>query len=116
MRYWTVAEAQEYLPRLRRLLGAVQSAAPGARAPTNGHGHVIPDRADAAADDARAALAELQAGDILLRDLGMGLVDFHALGGDGTTYLLCWRTSDPDVGWWHGTDEGFANRKPLPRP
>lgn len=72
-------------------------------------------RADAAADEARTALAELEAGDIVLRDLGMGLVDFHALGQDGATYLLCWRMSDPDLAWWHGTDEGYLSRKPLPR-
>ena len=45
----------------------------------------------------------------------MGLVDFHALDTDGSTYLLCWRMTDPDLAWWHGTDEGYLNRKPLPR-
>jgi hypothetical protein len=25
---------------------------------------------------------------------------------------LCWRLSDPEVAWWHGTDEGYASRKP----
>ena len=103
------------MPRLRRLISAIQTAAPGTRAPTNGHGHVDESRADVAADDARAALAELEAGDVVLRDLGMGLVDFHALDGEGTTYLLCWRMSDPDLAWWHGTDEGYLKRKPLPR-
>jgi len=114
VRYWTVDEAREYLPRLRRLLATIQTAAPAARAPTNGHGYVDQAGADSAADSARSALAELEAGDIVLRDLAMGLVDFPALAPDGTTYLLCWCAADADLGWWHGTGEGFANRKPLP--
>ena len=115
MRYWTVEEAQEYLPRLRRLLTAVQTAAPASRAPTNGHGPVTgPDVTEAVAD-ARAALAELEAGDIIVRDLTSGIIDFHALGVHGEVYLLCWRGGEDDLEWWHGVDEGFAGRKRLPR-
>lgn len=97
-------------------MSTVLAAAPGARAPTNGHGHVDSPGADKAADAARSALEELEAGNIVVRDLAMGLVDFHAQAADGTTYLLCWRLADADLGWWHGTDEGYLNRKPLPHP
>jgi hypothetical protein len=43
------------------------------------------------------------------------LIDFHARGADGVVYLLCWRLDEPDLGWWHLPEEGFAGRKPLPR-
>jgi len=28
--------------------------------------------------------------------------------------LLCWRLGEDEIGFWHGTDDGFAGRKPLP--
>ena len=49
--------------------------------------------------------------DVQLRDIGMGLVDFPAERG-GRAVWLCWRLADPSVGFWHGTDEGYATRKP----
>jgi hypothetical protein len=28
--------------------------------------------------------------------------------------LLCWRLGEEGVQYWHGVEEGFAGRKPLP--
>jgi hypothetical protein len=28
--------------------------------------------------------------------------------------LLCWHLGEEDVRYWHGVEEGFAGRKPLP--
>lgn len=109
MRYWTVEQAREYLPRLRHLVQVVQRAvAVGAAARTNGHGQEP-------GGDPKAALAELEEGDIIVRDPATGLVDFHAMGSDGVVYLLCYRLDEEDLAWWHLPEEGFAGRKPLPR-
>ncbi|MGH9155412.1 MAG: DUF2203 domain-containing protein [Acidimicrobiales bacterium] len=109
MRYWTVEEARAYLPRLRHLVEVVRRAATLAGvARSNGHGHP-PD------DDPRAALGELEEGDIVVRDPRSGLVDFHALGRDGVVYYLCYRLDEADLSWWHLPEEGFAGRKRLPR-
>jgi hypothetical protein len=48
---------------------------------------------------------------VQLRDPEMGLVDFPA-ERDGQRVWLCWRLADPEVAYWHGTDEGYASRKP----
>ena len=110
MRFWTVDEAQAYLPRLRQMLATIRGVATGAtKASTNGHGPV------GVAGQIREALQELEAGDIILRDAQSGLIDFHAKGPDGVVYYLCWRDPEPDLAWWHLPDEGFAGRKPLPR-
>jgi hypothetical protein len=48
---------------------------------------------------------------VQLRDVEMGLVDFPG-ERDGRPVWLCWRLSDPFVAFWHGTDEGYATRRP----
>ena len=53
----------------------------------------------------------LEAMGIQLRDAEMGLVDFPG-ERDGREVWLCWRLADPEVAFWHGTDEGYATRKP----
>jgi len=50
---------------------------------------------------------------VLVKDLDRGLVDFPALR-DGEEVLLCWEVGEDEVAFWHGFDEGFAGRKPLP--
>jgi len=49
----------------------------------------------------------------LVKDLDAGLVDFPARR-EGVEVLLCWRLGEDEVGYWHGLDEGFSGRKPLP--
>jgi hypothetical protein len=56
---------------------------------------------------------ELQRLGVLVKDLDRGLVDFPALRG-GEEVLLCWQVGEDEVGFWHGLEEGFAGRKPLP--
>jgi hypothetical protein len=49
----------------------------------------------------------------LVKDLDEGLVDFPARRR-GEEVLLCWRVGEEDVAYWHGLEEGFGGRKPLP--
>jgi hypothetical protein len=49
----------------------------------------------------------------LVKDPDEGLVDFPARRGDEDVYL-CWRLGEDEIEYWHGVDEGFAGRKPLP--
>ena len=48
-----------------------------------------------------------------VKDLDTGLVDFPALS-QGETVLLCWQLGEDEIGFWHGTEDGFAGRRPLP--
>jgi hypothetical protein len=63
-------------------------------------------------DQMQAGVARLVELDITLRDISTGLIDFPALVS-GRPIWLCWRLGEPDVGHWHGQDEGFGSRKPL---
>jgi hypothetical protein len=58
------------------------------------------------------ALSELEALDIVVRDVDQGLIDFPALR-DGDEVYLCWVLGEPEVGFWHGLDAGFVGRQPL---
>ena len=49
----------------------------------------------------------------LVKDLDDGLVDFPARR-EGEEVLLCWRLGEDEIGFWHGLEEGFSGRKPLP--
>jgi hypothetical protein len=123
--YWTLEDARAYLPRLRQLLAALQLATDAARL-ARGNGHVRAPRAEPGrgAPDAvpppgvgpREALAELEERGIILRDPVDGLVDFPSLHPSGRKVLLCWRSGEDDVAWWHLPEDGFAGRRPLPLP
>ncbi len=63
-------------------------------------------------DQMQADVAWLDERGIVLRDIATGLLDFPALAG-GRQVWLCWRLGEDRVEFWHGTDEGFAGRKPL---
>jgi hypothetical protein len=60
-----------------------------------------------------ACVAQLEELGVLVKDLDRGLVDFPALR-QGEEVLLCWEVGEDEVAYWHGVDEGFAGRKPLP--
>jgi hypothetical protein len=80
------------------------------------------------------AAGELEAVDIVLRDIERGLIDFpglapdgsgvaHDCGGarcpargtpDGAEIYLCWLIDEEEsIRFWHEPDAGFAGRQPL---
>lgn len=120
MRYWTVDEANAALPRVGAVVRRIRDAAAKAqqrvelvakRAPTNGH--VPPDES---AEALHAAIRELAAEGIVVRDAQAGLVDFPAQSPSGRLYWLCWVFGEPAVAFWHWPEEGFAGRTPLADP
>jgi hypothetical protein len=60
----------------------------------------------------RDSMLELRRRDIVLRDLDRGLVDFPSLR-DGREVYLCWEEGEPEIGFWHEPQAGFAGRRPL---
>jgi hypothetical protein len=58
------------------------------------------------------AVGELEAIEVVLRDVDRGLVDFPALR-DGQEIYLCWLIDEDEIGFWHEPDAGFAGRRPL---
>ena len=60
----------------------------------------------------RSGLAELEAMEIVLRDLERGLVDFPALR-EGREVYLCWVEGEDEIAFWHELEAGYAGRQPL---
>jgi len=75
------------------------------------------ERLDGLGIEVRQVLQEIQALGGVVKDLETGLVDFPGHGpGEPRDRIvnLCWRYGEEAVEFWHGMDEGFAQRKPLP--
>jgi hypothetical protein len=59
-----------------------------------------------------AAVRQIDAWGVTLRDIGSGLVDLPALVS-GRPVWLCWRLGEGDIAWWHEYDAGYDGRRPL---
>jgi hypothetical protein len=59
------------------------------------------------------AVGELDAVEIVLRDVERGLIDFPAMRNGAEVYL-CWLVDEEEsIGFWHEPEAGFAGRRPL---
>jgi hypothetical protein len=61
---------------------------------------------------AKDAVAEIDSIGVQVKDLDIGLLDFPCLV-EGQIVLLCWKLGEKSITHWHGTQEGFAGRKPI---
>lgn len=129
-RYFTLDEANAALEELRPLAEEMVSkqrdlveaqgrrAALGAQVGTNGGDLTPSDFAEAdqelehAATELARTVEQIQAAGVLVKDLDQGLLDFPSVR-DGEEILLCWRIGEDEIAYWHGTEEGFAGRKPI---
>jgi hypothetical protein len=60
-----------------------------------------------------AIVYEIEESGVHLKDIQLGLVDFPA-EREGEVVYLCWQFGEPEVAFWHGLEDGFAGRQPLP--
>jgi len=119
----TVRPLAERLVAARRAFVGVEQELTTIRVSVAGNGGKIDPRR-AATLQARAARTARDTGEAVqaiekagaqVKDVDEGLVDFPARHpADGSDVLLCWRLGEEEVAFWHGLEEGFAGRKPLP--
>jgi hypothetical protein len=128
---FTLGEAQTLLPVLESLLKRAQAA--GVRAAELGfemqqlsqrihlaggmHVNVAQTarrraEREKALKEATDTVAEIDEIGVQVKDLEKGLLDFPCVI-DGQTVFLCWKQGEPEIGFWHTPEEGFAGRKPL---
>jgi hypothetical protein len=61
---------------------------------------------------AKDAVAEIDSIGVHVKDIDIGLLDFPC-EVEGQVILLCWKLGEKSITHWHGTQEGFAGRKPI---
>ena len=134
-RLFTPAEINALIPKLTELLDeamalhqrgrALQEALTEERARIRAAGGVMAnqhdwkaraERLDGYAIEIKQALQRIGELGGVTKDLEMGLVDFPGLVPQAgpLPVNLCWKHGEDAVRFWHGFDEGYAHRKPLP--
>jgi hypothetical protein len=130
-RVFTLEQAEEALEVVRplaerivegrRRLARVEERRAALLAPAAGNGGGIDSESavrlqtegDEQAREVARCVARIHELGALVKDLDSGLVDFPARGSRGDV-LLCWRVGEPAIAYWHGPEDGFAGRRPLP--
>jgi hypothetical protein len=64
------------------------------------------------AEQAAAAVGELDDLGVVVKDLDLGLLDFPGLR-EGEEVELCWQVGEDAVEYWHPLDAGYRGRKPI---
>ncbi|MFQ5970340.1 MAG: DUF2203 domain-containing protein, partial [Nitrososphaerales archaeon] len=59
------------------------------------------------------AIEDLESMGIMIKSVDEGLLDFPSMRFKEEVWL-CWKAGEGEVKFWHGKDEGFTGRKPLP--
>ena len=130
-KYFTLEEAEAVLPKVERairdalfLKAEWQQAGEALNAQTNrinmsGGAMVDRDRIlkmreqrDSLGQRLNDAMEAIHAHGCEVKDLDIGLLDFHAIFR-GQEVLLCWKLGESRIEWWHGLTEGFRGRKPI---
>ena len=130
-RHFTVTEAERMLPEVDRALrdalfhkAEYQAAEAELNATMQGirmaggsrvnPGPILATRArrDASTGALREVFEKIEQMGVLVKDLDIGLIDFLA-HYQGREVCLCWKLGEERIRFWHGTDEGFAGRRPI---
>ena len=117
IKHFTPREANDTLPLVKRIVADIQDRGQRLR-------QLADELGDAAAEDTRIKklIDELNEFFEELDQLGcsykdpnfnLGLVDFPSVI-DGEEVLLCWRSDEPSIGFYHPPEAGYAGRKPIP--
>jgi hypothetical protein len=119
-KYFTVAQANQALPYVRRVTSDIREAYRRAVSLQQEMEFPLPDHdTDQLRDEYERIMQrlnelvdELTAVGAELKDYDKGLVDFPAVH-EGREVLLCWMLGEDEVKAWHEVDAGFAGRREI---
>lgn len=112
---FTPEQANRTLPLVRRIVDDVLRCGRELRDIAEAGGAGGPDRVGVLRARLDEHLEELARIGCSYKGWGfeLGLVDFPA-EIDGRPVLLCWRSDEQRVTWYHTAEAGFAGRRPIP--
>ena len=110
-RLFTRLEAESALPLVRQIVADVLETARKIRELDENDSEL-----PRLQDEMEENLLELEGMGCYFKDwnFSIGLVDFPAVI-DGQTVFLCWRSDESELAWYHGIEEGYQGRTPLPK-
>ncbi len=122
-RVFTLAEANQLIPRLEECLTAVRRGkadlvrtkdeirkASGKAA--LGGGSLVGAHYVSTLEQISRALHDIREIGVHLKDLDQGLFDFP-YEREGRIVYLCWRAGETEIKWWHEMSSGYKGRQPL---
>lgn len=116
-KYFTPAEARRTLPLVKQIVKDILNTTREMRLIADEMGPTAEKdpRIKKMAGDVDGFMKELEEIGCFFKDWNftIGLVDFPAMIDD-TEVLLCWKSDEDDIKYYHGLNEGFAGRKPIP--
>jgi len=122
-RYFTLQEANETLDLIRPLMDEVQAirqkvlknqpeAWPAIQKSAGNGGNRALSNMVQDFEKFDALIHRIQATDVLIKDINLGLLDFPALK-DGREVYLCWQYGEGEIAFWHEIEAGFAGRQSI---
>ena len=117
IKYFTPAEARKTLPLVKQIVKDILNTTREIRllAEEIGPEAENSETIHKMTDDVKKFLQELEEIGCFFKDWNftIGLVDYPAVI-NGKDVLLCWRSDEDDIKYYHEPDEGFAGRKQIP--
>ncbi|RMG67874.1 MAG: DUF2203 family protein [Calditrichaeota bacterium] len=117
-KYFTVAEANQALPLVRRIVKDILDLSHEMRslALILGEDAEANPQLQEMLEEMKGFLKELEDVGCFYKDwnFSVGLVDFPAIV-DGEEVYLCWRSDEPEIRYYHPIDQGYSARRVLPR-
>lgn len=122
-RYFSLEEANLLLEGIRPLVGEImgiharilerqpEAWAAIEHAAGNG-GNLAASRLVPEFERLRELVHRIQDEGVILKDMGVGLLDFPSLR-EGREVYLCWKHGEERIAFWHDVDAGFRGRQPL---
>jgi hypothetical protein len=122
-RYFTLQEANETLDLIRPLMDQVQAirqkilknqpeAWPAIQKSAGNGGNRALSNMVQDFEKFDELIHRIQATDVLIKDINLGLLDFPALK-DGREVYLCWQYGEGEIAFWHEIEAGYAGRQSI---
>lgn len=116
-KYFAPWEAVKTLPLVKKIVSDILSDASQIRSISSALASNIENNPEIIrlTENIKGYLEELEEVGCYFKDWNfqLGLVDFPSII-DGKEVLLCWRSDEESIQFYHGMDEGYVGRKLIP--
>lgn len=117
VKYFTPQEARKSLPLVKRIVRDILNTAYEIRMITEFNGGKFEGNSQIylLKEQIHNYIKELEEIGCTFKDWNfeVGLVDFPSII-NGEEVFLCWRSDEDDIKFYHGLNEGYIGRKPIP--